>query len=241
MKLLLMFAFVNGVFSYFNYPNFDPNAKYLNGVFPGNLFGQGCKQYYVPDGQGTFTKFIDLKSLQNNKPQKGSKESLNTVICYQGDPVSMVALTRKNTDPGFGDKFIAAFLNRYDSEDDSFYSELYFKDFTSSCTTVYTPPFLSVGYPNCISLEVEDNYSNGYGRITVSVLGKFPVTMTCFNVPGGHISGMNYLALTTYDKLKKGGIFWYDCDSRPIRPGVYGKKSGIYIDVEQNQAALTGK
>lgn len=240
MKLLLLFAFVQGAFSYFNYPNFNPSAVYLDGdpKDPTNkYFQKACKRQYVFDGQGNFTEFIKLSSLIHSTP-RDPKRKLNTVICYQGTPSFLLALTAKAENPVDGDTFIATDLSSYDKKDRAYYSEIYYQNFDDACVSIVTPPFFSRIYPNCILLELEDFYSSTGGRVSISVLGKFPVTLNCFDVPAGLINDLNYLSLTTYDNQQKGGFFWYDCVGSDITRGVYGRKSGIRIDVEQDQVVV---
>lgn len=240
MKLLLLLVLVNGVFSYFNYPNFNPENEFLNGDKKdptAKYFGKACKQQFVFDGQGNFTTFIRLSDLKNNKPRKGSKERLNTVICYQGSPSFRVGVTELKKNTVNGDSFIAAELSAYSNRYDYYYSDVYYENFRQTCDSLVTPPYFGRYFPNCISLELEDNYSSDGGRLSISVLGKYPVTSNCFDVPLGLISGLNYLTLTTNDRKQRGGIFWYDCDSKKIPLGIYGRKPGIYVDVEQNQVA----
>lgn len=240
MKLLLLFAFVHGVFSYFNYPDFNPSAVYLDGDpnDPTNkYFQKACRRQYVPDGQGNFTEFIEFSSLIHSTPRYPTRK-LSSVICYQGTPAFLLALTANAESPKDGDTFIAANLSSYDNEDRVYYSEIFYQSFNNACVAIITPPFFNRLYPNCIFLELEDFYSSNGGRVAISSLGQYPVTLNCFDVPAGLISDLNYLSLTTDDNEKKGGFFWYDCARRDIPRGVYGTRPGIRIDVEQDQIVV---
>lgn len=239
MKSLLLFVFVPGVLSYFNYPSFNPSQIFLKGDPKDptiKYIQKACKEQYVLNGKQAFTTFIDINSLKFNKA-KGS-ERLNTVICFQGSPNFGIAVTKDKNNPQNRDSFIAAVLGYYSRSNDINLSDIYLEGWDSSCVSVITPPYTSLSSPNCISLELEDNYSDLGGRVTISVLGKYPITYNCFGVRSGLINSLKYLSLTTDDYQSKGGLFWYDCDSKKIPPGIYGKKPGIYIDVEQDQVAI---
>lgn len=58
---------------------------------------------------------------------------------------------------------------------------------------------------------MEDNFWDGFGRATLYVLGKVPVCLSCFDIPGGWIEDFEYMAFSAKGCFDSEAIIYYDC------------------------------
>lgn len=91
------------------------------------------------------------------------------------------------------------------------------------CNTVNAPSYFDNEYVNCVNFILEDNFLNGFGRATLYVLGKVPVCLSCFDIPGGFIDSFRHISFTTKGCNNTKGLVYYDC------PGLYEAADDIDV------------
>ena len=91
------------------------------------------------------------------------------------------------------------------------------------CNLVKAPSFFSSAGSNCFNLILEDNFIDGKGRVTIYVLGKVPLCLSCYDVPGGLLTRIKYISLET-EEDSDSLDFYYDC------PGIEAVDHDMFID-----------
>lgn len=222
MKVVLLFALVNGVFSYFNFPDFRPDTTYLSGCTSkgstGNSYGRFNPSNFVR---------IDSLTKRNIRP-------LKTVVCYKGSLSLILALTEKNVEPRSDNPAIVVELDKRTglrSITSIFASPI-------PCDVLESPPYMSPAGVNCVHIEAVDNYKDGKGRVAITVLGDEPVVATCLDIPQSSIRRLQYIGYAT--EGAGSGYIYMDCSpDKGINYGVWGRPPGISVDVSQDQYVRT--
>lgn len=177
--------------------------------------------------QEEFSEFIQISSLKNLYGETDLKQALNTIICYKGEARLKILVSEKPEPPINGDRFVSLckffdYFSRKSSDLISYFftdlngwdqsaSKMIHSSLSNVCNKVNAPSYFDSDSVNCVNLIMEDNFLDGYGRSTLYVLGKVPVCLSCFDIPGGWIDDFEYISFTTKGCNSTEAIIYYDC------------------------------
>lgn len=222
-SLSVLLVLFHGALSYWGFPNFIPTAEYLG----------YCSPYTIKDGDNTFNDFFEINQLNNNKGEGNVK--LNTIFCFQGAGAPSILVASVVKQPEQSDKLVLFELDYQNKKSNIYY------DITESCVTKYTPQLFFDNSVNCVSLELEDYVSDGKGRASFSILGGPPQVGHCFDVPGGVITSLKYIAFTTSSaNTNIDEYFYMNCPSPYYSPPSSGAPRNVVVNVKQDQVAIQG-
>lgn len=225
MKVLLaLLPLLQGAFSYWGYPSFDPSQEYLG----------WCSPTKVKDPNNVFIDFFPIKDLNNNAGEGNIK--LDTIFCYQGAGAPSILLTTTNKQPEKGDSVVLFELGTKNKK--SFIRSEYGD---SPCVRLTTPQLFFDNSATCVNLQLEQNVYKDDGRASYSILTGPPGTGDCFDINSDFINEVQYISFTTDSKgTNTEESFYINCFSPYYSPPNSGPPTNILVNVEQSQVAAQG-
>lgn len=233
--LLLIKIQASKEFCYRDYENYPAPPSYVK---------ENCRKYVLPDNMDSFKDFIPISSLEHNYAIKG--QTLNIVLCFKGLHSPEIITTEKPSHPVNGDKFTWTVLNSGRN------SRIYHTETTNYCDTITSPNAFSPYETYCMNFILHDDFDgSGLGRAALWINSIYPGSLSCYDVPAGHIKATKYISFSTYTELGAGSesVIYYDCEKIQVETKPPAKPltkptesvSNVIVEVRQNQIAVVGR